>query len=373
MVRTNNKIIFVAPRMHTNEYGISQFFLEKGFDLEFHVNTIGKTEIHKHIKPTLFKASIISSMIKFFFGNGRGDLGFLFPSFFKYFKKVKNKKPFLVFIKNPMRVFSIYAIIIFRIKGCKIILYSQSSFHSWSKFKWFFAKLLVHSTDSIWISPILNSDQEYPVRFHYLPFVVENDFPNKALSTNKFKLMMIGKYKSDRKNHKLFIDLIYLLSRKYNIHADIIGETECVDSRKKLKALQDYSKSLGTENLISFHENIPFTDIKKYYSSNHIYILPSSNEPAAISILEAMSFGLISFCSDTCGTKVYLERFFPDLIFKSDSLSDLRDKIEPLLESKSLLKLYKKLTLECKSQFNKSQYDSKLNSLIYRYWKMSLD
>ena len=58
-----------------------------------------------------------------------------------------------------------------------------------------------------------------------------------------------------------------------------------------------------------------------------MFILPSKNEPASISLLEAMGNSMPVICSDTCGTRFYLKKNFSK-IFKSDSLNSLTNSIE---------------------------------------------
>ncbi len=369
------EIVFVSPRMHTNEFGITKCLLGRRHSVNFHVNVIGKTESHDLVKPIRFKSSKASKLLQKVFGQGRGDLGLVFPSFFKYFLFSRKKRATIVFIKNPLRVFSIIALVSHKLNGSKVIFYSQSSFHDWSRLKWLFAKILVHTTDSVWVTPISNRkiSQSYPKRFYYLPFVVNGLRGSERTNEGRIGILMVGKYISDRKNHKLFLNAFALLLKEYNIRAEIVGEVDDDISVSKLNALKKYAEELGIQNAVKFYSNIPFLKMREVYLNNDIFILPSSREPAAISPLEAMANGLAVICSDSCGTKTYVESCFPDLVFKSDSLEDLCRKITLVLSSSKQMENYKARSRECREGFSEDTYSQVLNQILVSYWGIEFE
>ena len=360
--------------MHTNEYGITKFFINRGYKVIFHVNSIGRTEAYDLVTPTQFHDSYLSKVIQYFFGQGRGDLGFSFPSFLRYFLLSRKEQAGIVFIKNPFRVFSVISLVSYGVNGSRIIFYSQSHFHDWSFLKWFFAKTLVKFTNSIWITPVSNDklSDGYPKGFYYLPFVVDESCVDTYRSEERINLLMVGKYKSDRKNHKLFLDVVALLSKKYDIHSTVVGESGDNFAIQKMNSLKGYADNLEIGDRVDFYSNVDFSKMKEIYLQHDIFVLPASNEPAAISPLEAMANGLIPICSDSCGTKVYIENCFPDLVFDSNSATSLYNTIELLLSNPQKIECYKAHTKQCKKKFDSNTYFQTLRRILYLHWDIEV-
>ena len=88
--------------------------------------------------------------------------------------------------------------------------------------------------------------------------------------------------------------------------------------------------------------NIPHQNIKKHYRKSDLFILPAKNEPASISIIESLGFGLPVICSDSCGTKTYIRNGKNGSIFTSGDSNDLHLKIKTYFEDSSLLIKQKK-------------------------------
>jgi hypothetical protein len=58
------KLLFVAPRYHTNQVQLIKKLLEKNHDISFHVACIGHTEDHSLVKPVQFKQSKLSVFLE---------------------------------------------------------------------------------------------------------------------------------------------------------------------------------------------------------------------------------------------------------------------------------------------------------------------
>jgi glycosyltransferase involved in cell wall biosynthesis len=85
--------------------------------------------------------------------------------------------------------------------------------------------------------------------------------------------------------------------------------------------------------------------MKEQYHWADLYVLPSANEPAAVSILEAMSFGLPVICSDQNGTKCYVVEGGNGFVFRSGDVQSLSSILETLLsDRRRLLKMGKRST-----------------------------
>lgn len=125
--------------------------------------------------------------------------------------------------------------------------------------------------------------------------------------------------------------------QNYNFLVTFIGEVSTLEhSQNKEKVINQIAKkNLG--NFVLLIDNVPYSEITKYYNSHDIFVLPASNEPASISILEAMAHGLPVICSDTCGTKTYVQDGYNGFIFKSDDVSSLTITLERFLSQPGII------------------------------------
>ena len=90
------KILFVAPRFHTNQYYLIKN-LKKKNQILFISLFKGKTEDYRLIKPIVLKQSFLSKKIQKLF-KFRFDT-FYFPNFFQFFSILKKAKPDLVILR----------------------------------------------------------------------------------------------------------------------------------------------------------------------------------------------------------------------------------------------------------------------------------
>ena len=77
----------------------------------------------------------------------------------------------------------------------------------------------------------------------------------------------------------------------------------------------------------------------KIYRNHDVFLMAARDEPAAISPLEAMGFGLSVICADTCGTKTYIEDGINGFIFETDNEESLKEKMEYFLKDTSRVKI----------------------------------
>lgn len=68
-----------------------------------------------------------------------------------------------------------------------------------------------------------------------------------------------------------------------------------------LPAVLGQIKALGIGHALSYEGPIPYDEVLKRVSRAGIYVLPSVDEPFPMSLLEAMSLGVPSICTDSCG------------------------------------------------------------------------
>ena len=82
---------------------------------------------------------------------------------------------------------------------------------------------------------------------------------------------------------------------------------------------------------INILTNIKPNAVKDLYKKHDLFVLPSVNEPASVSNLEAMAYGLSVITTDTNQTSCYTEQGKNGFIVKSNKIEDLSKKLELLI------------------------------------------
>ena len=90
-------------------------------------------------------------------------------------------------------------------------------------------------------------------------------------------------------------------------------------------------------------------DIKPYLRLCSLYVNLSWIDPASVSVIQAMSVGIVPIVSKGVGNKVYVERVAKELVVKDDA--EAEQIIKKLWKSKVLLKKYAKKAIEVSGSY----------------------
>jgi glycosyltransferase involved in cell wall biosynthesis len=184
---------------------------------------------------------------------------------------------------------------------------------------------------------------------HYIPFIVD---PNQLHEINRddyfrnghVNIISVGQFHLERKKHILLIDAVRELLPKYDIRLTLVGHLKCENS-PNYQQIKNYIYSNDLDEKINIMTNLVYSRLQKEYTNHDLYVLPSENEPAAMSHLEAMSHGLPVICSDSNGTDNYISEGINGYVFQSNNLDDLTEKIEAIISDRSAL-----IDMGCQSQ-----------------------
>ena len=175
----------------------------------------------------------------------------------------------------------------------------------------------------------------------YLPFVV--NLPNHVEEFSKkeiIKFLMVAKFQA-RKNHILLLEALSEIKDSYFFELTIVGEVATPGQFDLFELVQNKISNLKLDRNVKLLLNIPFHQMQSIYLEHDVFILPATNEPASISILEALGYGLPVICSNTCGTSVFVKNGETGYTFENNSLSSLKSVINSLLSKSSNLQLLK--------------------------------
>jgi glycosyltransferase involved in cell wall biosynthesis len=233
-----------------------------------------------------------------------------------------------------------------RAMGLDLMFYDQRPVHGDETVYWKRKILAVWHFVLFWkpfvrISPVLG-DESAPLarsRSYYVPFVAptwRSPENRSYFDGGSINVIMIGKLYSERKNHLLLLKTINQLCEEYDLTLTIVG---ALDSEKNshYQRILDYIDAHDIDDIVTIKQNIPYECVQEEYRCHDVYVLPSRNEPAAVSHLEAMTQGLAVICSNSNGTRQYVHEGANGYLFSCDSESDLLNTLEQVISSRKTI------------------------------------
>lgn len=330
------RVLFFAPRFHTNQIPIIKALLNAGYDIRFLVHYKGAIEDYSILEPEILRNSMLSKyIIQYIEKRKIGDTKKIHLKMKYYIPKkrivkqiLKEFNPDLVIVRDRMLSSAIFTYICKKLKF-KIILYNQLplEYIDNNKIKRILDKIFFPKYR---ITPIKNRESEdrYGNSF-YLPFVaptVTEIYPIELKDREAIKICTVGKFYK-RKNFLLLLDAFFKLALVFNVKLTIIGEVSDDRQESYYKEVCNKVKEYNLEDKVRIKRNVPYNKMGEEYNKNDIFVLASTQEPAAISHLEAMSYGLFAICSSNNGTAGYIEPGITGDVFQDNNVKDLYMKL----------------------------------------------
>tara|TARA_R100001369_G_scaffold85726_1_gene119632 strand:- start:5734 stop:6849 length:1116 start_codon:yes stop_codon:yes gene_type:complete len=343
----NIKVLFIAPRFHTNQFFLTKKLLEKNIEVNFLSIYIGGSENHEYLQPIQSKPS---SLIRYFlknknFNNG-GDRKFLssfhLTSFKQCWQLYRKLNPDIVIIRNLRSFISSQHFLINLVLRKKIYLYTQNHycqniglnrrlFYSFLKFLG-----VKHYT------PVFGDKTKPKIpNSMYIPFVIENmvekEIVESKLKNHGIQIVTIGKMQT-RKNILELIESLVRLNFFREKHNKLYIISECIsnENQQYLDLIQKKIKSFSSQVII--HLNIDHSQVFTFLKKSDLFVLPSHREPAAFSILEAMACGTAVVCSNENGTHCYIKNGKNGQVFEySKDFKDLDLVLKSILNKNVLV------------------------------------
>lgn len=346
------RIMYVAPRYHTNQIPIMEGWLKNGTQVMFISQITNEREDHTALRPIILGYSKL--FLAFFriwnricgcvlpdelfaFSSKKG-----FPPYFKLRKLVKGFLPDIAILRER----SVYTAVAYQIcQSFRIpcILYNQSPYwedgnekHSQIK-KW-----LSICFPSVRMTPVFGlagADKCHTSDTYYVPFVMEPHFAieeKEHFLDDKVQIVCVAGY-HERKKLPMLLEATARLKWKYPIHLSIVGEVNAPDQSAYYDQMVQYVKKAGLQENVTLYQNFKREQIFEQYRKSDLFVLPSTRERASISQLEAMSCSLPVICSDTNGAACQIEEGINGYLFRDGSLESLTEKIESAVQDRKRL------------------------------------
>lgn len=350
------KFLFIAPRYHTNQLEIVRTLLSRGHDVRFASTLVGVGEDHTLIKPILLPESLFSKAIRKVFGDGDVNLQRFFPKPLDCWRLFREFSPDVVVIRLHGTVFAYLSALIARLTGCKAVFYQQmdpttlQALHKGGgrarlRRANFHGRLIAF--DAAWMTPLPagpGNPGKLPTRSYFVPFAVPVKERTKKRK-NEIRFLVVGKYQT-RKRHMLMVEAVASLARKYSFSVTFIGEASTEEHATNLTKVRQAIASMSLERVITLLDAISHAEMENLYQAHDVFVLPSSNEPASVSVLEAMGQGMPVICSDSCGTGKYVVEGSNGFIFASGDRGSLARALEKFLADPTICDRMSQYTID---------------------------
>jgi glycosyltransferase involved in cell wall biosynthesis len=331
------RILFVAPRYHTNQVEIIRSLLAAGHQVWFHAATVGATENHLDVVPHVHKPSWFSKLATQFLGWGLNNSWYC-PAPVSYWRLLRRISPEIMVIRWHNPLFSWLTGGFARLIGCRTIVYEQISpdllAEVWADgWKGVLRRIRFRTRQRLlnaaWMTP-LPGEARLPEGCYFVPFAVPvSEHPRAASGVPR--ILEVGKF-VPRKNHLRFVAAIREVANDTPLDATIVGEASTGPQRQLLETVASAVGDAGLEDFVSIRSNVAHGEMAALYDEHSVFVLPAIAEPGAISPLEAIGHGLPVVVTDTCGTKGYIREGLDGFVCASDSTPALADAIRKALE-----------------------------------------
>ncbi|MBB6424397.1 glycosyltransferase family 4 protein [Sphingopyxis sp. JAI128] len=304
--------LFCLPRYHTNAVPWMRILTAAGHKPSVDVMALGPTENYELIQPVRHDSGRLS---RFMGAIGIGKKRELqsFPGVRAYWRHMQTIDPDVVIVRGITRWFCRLAALFAVLQGRRLVIYDQEDVApaKWSG-TWLRRALLKrlgipHFTSRV---DLTREGEANAGRAVSLPFGSPlGEEETRAFATRPLawppRLLMVAKYR-DRKGHALLLAALGKTAAKTPFTISFCGEEASDADTRFRNALENQAADLGISERVSFLKNIPHSQMADVYSGHDLFILPSRNEPAAVSPVEAAWAGCAVLISRDSGTRGYL-------------------------------------------------------------------
>ena len=342
------RFLFIAPRYHSNQHHCVTALKQAGHEVRFQVNRIGRSENHEAVVPTVFRTSLISK-IAMAFGRVFSEKGsseerlhrhFGFPSFVGQLLWVRAYAPDLVIIRNPSHAISKLMVWVCALLRLNTVLYMLRPLDEQVECAFLNHKAyraLLPRAPVMWMSAVAGGFDYEPqhadaIRYIRFPMNVRPPISRTRKVGAPLRIVCVAKY-VPRKNHMLLIDALRtLVNEGFDVTLDIYGTTGRPGRVAQRDRIERHIIETGLDGRIQICTPVEHASMLARYEDYDCFVLPSSDEPAGIVVLEAMGAGLPVIVSDSVNCQCYLRPNETGWVFQSDSQESLTGALREMMK-----------------------------------------
>ncbi len=344
------KVLYMSHRYHTNQNTIMKGWKENGHEICFISQFAGKIEDYTYVKPIVLGYGAVFRAFDWFYINvlfrkksNAIDMKLKcgWPPIRKMVKIIREFQPDVAIIRERS-IYSICMTAICRHYHIPTILYNLSPVWDF-KFKDDLAhKLVWKLTPKYRMTPVdvvgISYDgKKKDENSFWAPFLMEPQLAyneRKYFQNDRINLFCIGKYQ-ERKNLWMMVYAVERLGKKYPLHLTITGELSNHFHQEYYDKITGYVKEHGMENQVSFYTNLNKKRVMEEYANADLYVIPSTGEPASITVIEGMAFSIPVISGSDNGSANYIENGKTGYVFEDCDQRDLEEKIELIIQDKN--------------------------------------
>lgn len=351
------KVMYIAPRFHTNQAGVVKGWIDRGDEVMFISYYTATIEDYSEIKPVVLGFSFLYRIFDKFYVEilhrhevyaNAFKINHGFPPILKLWRIIHKWKPDVVIVRDRT-LYSIAGYLLSKRKS-KCILYNQSPMWDEPPKKDLAHRIVYKCTPKYRITPVMgkkSADKMISKNSYFLPFVVEpkTEPGNKTyFREGRINILCIGVFEP-RKNHMMLMDAVSEISGEISdkLHITIIGVAAEVHQKNFLRKVKEHVEKRHYEEMVTILTNVPKMQMDQYFNEADVFVIPSTKEMASVSQLEAMSYSVPVICSNSNGAACYVIDGENGYQFEDCDKEDLKKKLLMLLESReSIVKMGEK-------------------------------
>lgn len=370
----------MAPRYHTNQTTVMKGWLENDHEVRFLSQYAGQSEDYTCVKPIVLGYSMLFRAFYYLYVHvvKRNDpyaadirLKCGIPPLFRLAKCIREFWPDAAILRERS-VYTICTYAICRHYKIPTILYNQTPMWEKAKTMDFMHRVMWKLTPKYRITPVntIGTDTAGLVRDEnafFVPFLMEPQAgPEERtyFSKDRINVLCIGKYQ-ERKNLQMMVEAVEELLPRYNLHLVIAGENSNHFHEAYYWKVDAYIKEHKLEDKVTLLVNLNRSAVHEEYKKADLFVLPSTEEPAAVSHLEAMAFSIPAISGSNNGTAGYIEQGKTGYIFADNDKEDLKEKMEKIFSDKdNLMKMGAAAYQHVKESFQFENYEKCIREIL---------
>lgn len=330
------KFLFCLPRFHTNAVPWIELLRANGHEADVLVSWVGPTEYHASGPPRVIPRSRLEHL------RPRPVPAIdAVPNISAVWREIRTADPDLVVVRGVTRWLSRVAALSALSQGRRLVVYDQEdpcpkARTTWARRAALRAIGVPHFTTRLGFFDQRPSGAGCAAS---IPFARPKWAPTKLSRAEAIlpapRLLMVAKYRP-RKGHANLLKALSLLSAGHAFSLTFCGEEAGAADTEFCSELASLADSLGLSDRLEFVNNVPHEEMGRLYQGHDLFVLPSLNEPAAVSPIEAAWFGCSVLLSADSGTRGYIP---PGQRFEFDphSPGDIARAIEGVIATRASL------------------------------------